>query len=634
MTDADAHADFTVFISYAHDDNRSDDPSCRWLERLLQQLKPLDRQGLVSVWSDKKIQTGERWHESIAAEVENADAAVLLVGPAFLGSEYIISNELPALLKNAQDRGVVVLPVIVSDCLFAEAKFKYPDPTHGPDELALSVFQSENPPDQPLDALPPHEQNKILASVARRILKLAQQPSEARSRGRKEAPKPWNVPHPRNPFFTGRAQILEDLRRTLAAEGKAALSGMGGVGKTQSAAEYAHRHRQDYAAVLWAGADTEESLKSDLAAAAVTLNLPEQGESDRDLIVAAVKRWLERNSNWLLILDNADDLSVASDFLSREWRGHLLLTTRAHATDVLRKEPVTEMTPEEGALFLLRRAKLIPRNAALEAATESDRDAAMELTREVGGLPLALDQAGAFIEKMSSTPAEYLDLYRKEGAKLRAERGGLISDHAPVTITFTLAFSQVAEASAAAARLLYFCAFLAPHAIPEEIFTDGAAEVVEEMAPLADRGIMVETIGEAGRFSLIRRNPKDRTIEIHRLVQQVIKDEMDEETQQSLAGVVVRALAASFPKAEYESWPLCEKMLPHAEEAARLVDNYGFEFLEAGVLLDRAAAYCYQRAQYAEAESLWLRVSDIGEKVLGPEDPNVAMALSNLAVLY
>ncbi|HEV2802458.1 MAG TPA: FxSxx-COOH system tetratricopeptide repeat protein [Pyrinomonadaceae bacterium] len=638
--------DFTVFISYAHEDNDSPDPSKRWLNRLLQQLQPLVFQKQVRTWSDTAIETGERWHESIRTQLHNAKVAVLLVSPAFLASDYIRNTEIPLLLK-AQSRGVIILPIILRRCLFTATRFKYPDPINGPEEVSLSIFQSANSPDKPLNAMQEHEQDEVLVSVAERILKLTRSTlsaslsqGTAAASGREKptnTPAIWNIPHPRNPFFTGRAQLLDRLHRELIATGKAALSlsGMGGVGKTQTAVEYAYLHRGEYRAVLWITANTEDSLKAGFAAIAAELNLPEKDAPDRDVVVSTVKRWLKGNAGWLLILDNADDLGLVSDMLEGEWGGHVLLTTRARAMGRASQVEIREMTAEEGTLFLLRRAKLIAIDDALGAATDADRELAAEITQEVGGLPLALDQAGAFVEEMSSNLSEYLELYRREGAKLMAQRGGAVADHESVTITFSLAFREVARTNAALADMLRACAFLAPDAIPEEIFVSGAGELGEKLASMVGGGInLVKMIAEGVRFSLIRRNMQNGTIEIHRLVQQVLKDEMDEKTRQFWAERVVRTLNKSFPQVEPQNWPLCEKLLPHAQEAAGLIEEYGFEFYEAARLLNQAGYYCTERAQYGEAEALYIRSLSIREKTLGSEHPSVTMGLNNLAILY
>jgi hypothetical protein len=119
--------------------------------------------------------------------------------------------------------------------------------------------------------------------------------------------QPWNVPYSKNPFFTGREEVLADVGKELHASGLAALTGMGGVGKTQIAAHFAHEHRDEYSAVLWASAASQEAMVSGFAAIASLLNLPEKDEKDQALAVAAVKRWLEANGGWLLIVAGSAD---------------------------------------------------------------------------------------------------------------------------------------------------------------------------------------------------------------------------------------------------------------------------------------------------------------------------------------
>jgi hypothetical protein len=159
-----------IFICYAHEDNESPDPSKRWLERLLKQLAPLKLQEMADIWSDQEIELGEEWHKKIQETLQNVKAAVLLVSDSFLASEYIRSNELPVLLKNANDRGVVILPVLLRQCLWQETNFKYPDPKAGPDELSLSSIQM--PTTKPLNSLREHKQDVVLYNVAKRIHQL------------------------------------------------------------------------------------------------------------------------------------------------------------------------------------------------------------------------------------------------------------------------------------------------------------------------------------------------------------------------------------------------------------------------------------------------------------------------------
>jgi tetratricopeptide (TPR) repeat protein len=446
---------------------------------------------------------------------------------------------------------------------------------------------------------------------------------------------PWNVPIPRNPFFTGRKKILADIESGLRSGALVALSGIGGVGKTQTAAHFAHEHRADYTAVLWASAVSEATLVSDFAAIAGLLNLPEKDEKDQTLAVAAVKRWLEDNTGWLLILDNADDLKLARECIPQQAKGHILLTTRARAMGGLaQRVEIEEMEPDEGAHFLLRRAGVIVRDAQLDAASQADRELARQISRELGGLPLALDQAGAFIDETPWSLREYLELYKSEGVRLRAERGDL-GDHPSVTVTFSLAFQKVAESSASAADLVRLCAFFAPDAIPEEIFTEGAAELGKTLSPVAaDKLEFAKALKEAGRFSLIDRDPQNRTIDIHRLVQAVVKDGMPENEKRQWSERAVRAVNQVFPTPDFPNWARCERLVPQALACASLVGAYSLEFKEAARLLNGVGYYLDDRARYSDAEPLYRRALTIREKALGPDHRDVATCLNNLALLY
>jgi tetratricopeptide (TPR) repeat protein len=447
----------------------------------------------------------------------------------------------------------------------------------------------------------------------------------------------WNVPLARNPFFTGRENILGTIEKKFGPSKRVALKGMRGVGKTQIAAYYAHLHRREYQDVLWARAETRDTLTGDFAAIARLLDLSRKDEKDQSVIVNAVKGWLEANGSWLLILDNADDLALAQEFLPEAHPGQVLLTTTAQALGGLAERvPVDEMDTDEGALLLLRRAAVIDKNASIDSAKETDRELARSIANEFDGLPLALDQAGAFIEETPSTLAEYSDLYKKEGARLRKQRGELRTDtHPSVTVTFSLAFNELAKRDSTAADLVRICAFLAPDSIPEEVFARGGAAIGEEFAKRVNNPLdFTETVRQAAKFSLLRRDASDRSLDIHRIVQEVLKDEMSVEQRRAWAERAVRAMNAAFPNVEFHSWPQCERLLPHSKACAALIERFSFEFREAAVLLNQTAYYMDDRAQYREAAPLFQRALVINEKALGREHPDVATSLNNLAVLY
>lgn len=162
-----------IFICYAHKDNEDKDPAKCWLDRLREQLEPLIQQGQISICSDQEIDLGDNWHNHIQNNLTNARAALLLVSPAFLASKYIRNNELPVLLRNAKQQGVKIIPIILRPCLFAESKFKYPDPQNGPEEFTLASLQALGSPRRALSEMTEGEQDRALLKVAQTLASLA-----------------------------------------------------------------------------------------------------------------------------------------------------------------------------------------------------------------------------------------------------------------------------------------------------------------------------------------------------------------------------------------------------------------------------------------------------------------------------
>jgi tetratricopeptide (TPR) repeat protein len=445
-----------------------------------------------------------------------------------------------------------------------------------------------------------------------------------------------------NPFFTGRGEVLDRLHEQLRTGPAAALiqtqaiSGLGGIGKTQTAIEYAYRYRGDYQAVLWTAADSREAVMAGFVAIATLLDLPQKEAQDQSIAIAAVKRWLEANGNWLFIFDNADDPQVIDDFLPLNHHGKTLLTSRAQLFDTLSiSSPIEleELPPQEAQAFLIKRTGRGNLNPVERAAVE-------QLAQELDYLPLALEQAAAYLVAKQTRFQDYLASYREHGLKL-LERAKPVTGKYPksVATTWLLNVEQVEKESAAAADVLCFSAFLHPDNIPLELLIDGTSELGPTLsAALAnakqDPLVLDEVLEPLTRYSLIRRNLEAQTCDIHRLVQEVIKDRLDEATQRLWAERVVRAVNAAFPTVEVSSWPQCERLIPHALVCAKLLKGWSLRSLEAARLLNQTGFYLHERAYYTQTESLYRKALEIVENIVGPEHLVTATALNSLAELY
>ena len=458
----------------------------------------------------------------------------------------------------------------------------------------------------------------------------------------------WNIPFLRNPYFTGRDQLLQRLHQVLAADNTVALSqtrsisGLGGIGKTQTAIEYAYRYANEYEAVLWVQADSREVLVADFARLALTLNVLEKEETDSFRMITAVKRWLEKHGPWLLILDNADDLTVVSDFLPRWPGGAMLLTTHSQITGPhIKNIAMEKMSREEGITFLLRRIASGGDEDGEEDLFKNvstiEQQAASDLWEMMDGLPLALDQAGAYIKAGQISIADYVDLYRSHSTILLQERGGTVPEHPDaVATTWSLSFQRIEKKNPAAAELLRLCAFLSPDTISEEIITGGAAHFNTPLQGLATSNLLMnKAIMTLGAYSLVRRDAKAKTLSIHRLVQAVLIDNMSVGIRKQWKDRVVRALNEAFPAAPFKDWLRCGRLLPHVLVCANWMEDEPIPTLvEASYLFDKAGSYLREQGEYAEAEPLLMRALSIRKQHLGAEHLDTATSLSNLAGLY
>lgn len=450
-------------------------------------------------------------------------------------------------------------------------------------------------------------------------------------------------PLKRNPYFTGRSSQLDQLHTLLMAGKQVALtqaiSGLGGIGKTQLALEYAYRHQKSYHDIFWVNADTEESLMASYVLLAGLLRLPEYEEPDQNKVKKAVQHWLRKHTGWLLILDNIEDLSLLQQFVPSDRQGAVLLTTRRQVTEPAAQAIELELLPENDAiLFLLKRTKVLTIEMSLEEASDHEIEAARVIAQLLGDLPLALDQAGAYILETQCSFADYSALFKICRDQLLQRRigEGIPTDHSEsVTATFRLNFQQVQQRNEAAGELLRMCTFLAPDGIGEEIFVRGASKLGPILQPLSSNGLLLNQVIEILRaFSLIQRDSQEKTVSIHRLVQAVLQDTLSEEERRLWVERAMLSVNAAFPRVEYNAWSQCERLLSHALQLTQCIETYQVVSEDAGHLLQETACYLHARARYAEAEPLYLHALQIWEQHMGPDHPHAATTFYRLATLY
>lgn len=411
-------------------------------------------------------------------------------------------------------------------------------------------------------------------------------------------PQVWgNVPQ-RNKNFTGRDDILVRLRDGLAKSVTVvlphALQGLGGVGKTQVAIEFAHRYAKEYDLVWWIPADQPPLVRASLAALAPQLGLPPATASGIENAATAVLDALRRGhpfSRWLLIFDNADQPEDLNDVIPRGGQGHVLVTSRNHRwQSVVETVQVDVFTPEESVEFLNRRIR-----------GTLDPDAAATLAAELGYLPLALEQAAALQSETGMSTEEYLRLLKDQTVSIMDE--GKSPDY-PLSMTaaWQLSVSTLEQHQPEAVELLRCCAFLAPEPIPRDLFPRAAHELRPPLGDLLSNPIrLAKAIRELGRFALVRI--EGRTIIIHRLIQALLRGALTAQQEQRYREQAHILLAVGAPQDPDDDklWPRYAELVAHvASTATQLEQSSNAEVREFAVDMVR---YLYNSGDLGAAQS-------------------------------
>jgi tetratricopeptide (TPR) repeat protein len=447
-------------------------------------------------------------------------------------------------------------------------------------------------------------------------------PEVARTRhpSPRERPRIFAVPLLRNPNFTGRDELLGAIEEQLRGGpllAVCALKGLGGVGKTQLALEYAHRYAERYRLVAWIRAEDGGTLDADFAQLATTLALPESAAPDVRRKVQAARQWFERNDGWLLVLDNARDPRAIRSYLPANPRGHVLVTSRNQSWQGLaRSLSVDVLSRAESVELLLKRSG------------GDDRSSAEELAQILGDLPLALEEAAAYVDATGRSLGDYLALFRQHHAELMAQSATRADYPMTLRATWELSFERLQGEEPEAVTLLNVLAHLAPEDVPRSLLLPrGTAEVIPGGELALDRWLAA-----LRRYSFV--TVEGDAVSVHRLLQTVTRDRMTAEERDGAAERALRQVEAAFPRvAVGTSWMECARLLPHAIATLGYAAHREATAICVANLLVRTGRYLSASGLVDAAVKHLERSISIYQRAGAPFERELARAADNLGMV-
>jgi tetratricopeptide (TPR) repeat protein len=619
-----------IFFSYAI----SAPQDKKLFDKLITHLSILRWQHVIDEWYDSAIIAGSNVTQVIDAHLNTADIIVLLISADFFASERCYKREMKRALELSTTGMVHLIPVLLS-----------------PADWSISPLAQYQP--LPLDGIPislcknrDAAFTEVAKGIRQIIEKIARKVTQARplSATVTENFSLHDISHRYNAFFTNRDTILATIFSTFSSDQASqtlilALKGLGGIGKTQIVLEYIRRSSQRYQTVLWLNASSRDVFNTEVNKLADKISLSHKDRENEQLLFAAIQRWLQNQTRWLLVLDHLDDMTLLNLIVPSQSNGHVLLTTHTQVTRGLASTiSIDSMSGEASIILLLRRAGFITLETTLNQIQPHVRQKGETIANLLDGFPLALDQAGAYLEETGCGLDAYITLFHNERATLLGQRGQLL-DHNnhpdSVTVTLSLAIEQVTNGQAVNLDLLRLLAFLQADAIPEELLTNGVSELRGPLRSLIAHPLLLhQALARLRHFSLIRHNADRTMLGTNRIVQAILIDTLTPQQRRRWAAVAVRMVNRAFPEVRFDTRTESERYLPQAQHCATLIHDYQLTLKEGPLLLERLGTYCYQHASYAEAKTYLLQALHLYEDSKHMDTSDATQTLNSLALLY
>ena len=427
------------------------------------------------------------------------------------------------------------------------------------------------------------------------------------------------LPSARNPYFSGRERVLEALHKALHQKRDRVqiITGVGGVGKTHLALEYAWRHTSDYPLIWWANASDANALQSSFAGLAQHLGITETRDAKE--LREAVCAELERRGNWLLILDDARDRESVRHFIPKKG-GHILITSRAANWEGIGKAFCLRVLERAEALDLL-----------IKRSGRGFEPSAHTLCQALGDLPLALEQAAAVIGAAQISFADYLRRFEDHWAELL--QSGRSAGEYPDTVAMTweLACREIEQVDLKTAALLKVLAHMAQARISLSLVRSLAEALPVPLGQHFQTPEMLEaSISRLLQFSLIAGD--EQSILVHRLVASLTRDRLKDFERVNWCKISLMAMqqAFAFHPDDTNSWGQCTDALPHALAVTEHAEELAVSPALNSKLLNQIGEYLQQAGLLDATRSAFERALALVEEAHGQDDPRRAAIVNNL----
>ena len=649
-----------VFISYSHKDEA-------WKDHLKTHLAVLEHQNLLSVWDDRQIAAGDDWYPEIEQAIESAQIAILLISAEFLSSKFILGKEIPPLLERRREEDLRVIPLILKPCSWQTVSW-------------LTKIQGRPLDNRPLSGFDEHHRDYHLSQLALEINELLTKiPSSIQPNISANTIAPLQTPKvnydPRNPAFlvpfrakgkymVGRDAALEKVRQQLLAGkptsiGQTALfQGIGGLGKTQLAVEYAYHYRDAYPnGVYWITAD--ENIDAQLTQIAVTANWVAP-VSEHAVKLDVARNRLRTYSDCLVVFDNLESVEAIRDYLpDASANPHILVTSRREQVEFADVE-LDLLNDEQSYSMLVQEAGKAPEN-------EAEKSAAHEIVAALNGLPLALELAGAYLARRRIGWCAYRDLLLDDLKQALPKKLASPTQHEADLFNTLRISEQGIEEEPLLIQVLDLLTWSgsSPMGLPLMAHLLGVKEVE-----------LVGALGLGKALRLLQEVSDNKCYAIHRLVQEVRRQDHPLDEHKDWVNTITQRLGEWFEaiRNDFHALPMYEVEFEHLrawqnhagfispavsvrllwlqahpalhraryDDACHIVkqalETYGIhglgdQRLNAQLLTDLANCHA-ALGNYTQALALGIEVLEMRRELLGNRHPVVATSLGNVASYY